>query len=135
MSVAKFLYENNRVNINVTFQGKNESLDQKMLVDTGFKEEGIVSEEVASKFRLSEAGIKNMGFGLGMGHFFSIRISTISQIPDMKFYTHSETEARLKKLKFDGLVGLEFLKKLRYEGDSTTFYLKNGQLQGGNPYS
>jgi hypothetical protein len=48
------------------FQGKNESLDQKMLVDNGFKEEGIVSEGVASKFRLSEARIKNMGFGLGM---------------------------------------------------------------------
>ena len=96
-----------------------------MLVDTGFEEEGIISEETATKFRLALAGEKNMGFGYGIGHVFDVDISPIGPISPIKFYTHYETERRLKRLGYDGLVGVELLKRLPgYEGDSNTFYLR-----------
>ncbi len=95
-----------------------------MLVDTGFAEEGIVSEEIAEKFHLSTSGPKPTGFGLCIGHIFNIAISSIRQMPLIKLYTHFNTETRLKAIGFDGLVGVEFLKLLFYHGDSKAFYLK-----------
>ena len=50
MSTLSYPYEKNRVNIDVIFQKGENSIKQKMLVDTGFAEEGIVSEDIANKF-------------------------------------------------------------------------------------
>lgn len=125
MSIAKFPYDGDRVNIKVTFEGQGHSVEQRMLVDTGFEDEGIISEEIATEFKVAEAGQRNMGFGYGTGHFFNVDISPIGRIPNIRFYTHYGTEVRLKSLGYDGLIGVKLLKILRrYEGDDQTFYLR-----------
>jgi len=127
LSHASWPYSGDRIEVRVDLiDASGNATSRTMLVDTGFEDEGIVDQSDASALSIYRAGVYNTGFGRCVGYWFNISIPQIGYQSSMKLYVNPNVLMRVKSIpggNFQGLVGVKFLRTLKYAGDAHNFSL------------